>query len=62
MKKYYRIYQLITTDGGKVHEMYDFKEKMISEHSAVEWISDHLKNKKYENNKYTIKAVYEKAK
>lgn len=66
MKKFYHIYQVIDTeiiDGisyptSQVYE--EFKEKSFSEHSAVEWILTHLKNKKYKNNKYTIKAIYEK--
>ena len=68
MKKFYYVYQVIDTKitdaDGKSHQtskVYEeFKEKAFSEHSAVEWILLHLKNKKYKKNKYTIKAIYEK--
>jgi hypothetical protein len=63
MKKFYHIYQVIDgeiIDGITYPTSEEFKEKAFSEHSAVEWISAHLKNKKHKNNKYTIKAIYEK--
>jgi hypothetical protein len=58
MKKFYYIYKV--TETGKRFSY--LEEKTFSQHSAVEWINDHLKNKKYENNKYTIREVYEKSK
>lgn len=61
MKKFYYIYQVRdtnTVEGNQILE--EFKEKAFSEHSAIEWISDHLKLHNCKHHKYTVKEIYEK--
>lgn len=52
MKKFYYIYE-IKEDWSE-----NFKHKSSSEHSAIQWIEDHLNKKKYKNSKFKIQALY----
>jgi len=61
MKKYYCIYEIISkTKFGTVEseEKEVLKNKTFSEHSAVQWVSEHLSKEKYKENVYRIKPIY----
>jgi hypothetical protein len=52
MKKYYYVYEILDDWSEK------FKHKAFSEHSAVQWIDDHLEQPKYKDSKFKIQPLY----
>ena len=52
MKKYYYIYEIKDDWSEKK------KKKSFSEHSAIHWIEEHLKQPKYKNSKFKIESIY----
>ena len=51
MKKYYYIYEVSLNDKK-------FKYKAFSEHSAIQWVEEHLNRPEYKNSEFKIQPVY----
>jgi hypothetical protein len=52
MKKFYYVYEINKDWSEK------FKHKAFSEHSAIQWIEEHLKQEKYKDSKFKIQSIY----
>ena len=52
MKKFYYIYKINEDWTEK------FKYRANSEHSAIQWIEEHLRTPKYKGSKFKIQAIY----
>jgi hypothetical protein len=52
MKKLYYIYEINEDWTEK------FKFRASSEHSAIQWIEEHLQQEKYKDSKFKIQAIY----
>ncbi len=52
MKKYYYIYEIMS-DWNK-----EFRFKAFSQHSAIQWIEEHLSKSKHKNSKFKIQEIY----
>jgi len=52
MKKFYYIYEIMDDWTEK------FRYKAFSEHSAIQWIKEHLQKPKYKDSKFKIQAIY----
>jgi len=52
MKKFYYIYEINKDWTEK------FKFRASSEHSAIQWIEEHLQKPKYKDSKFKIQAIY----
>jgi|TARA_Y100000310_G_C20367298_1_gene661822 hypothetical protein len=52
MKKFYYIYEINKDWTEK------FKHKAFSEHSAIQWIEEHLTQEKYKDSKFKIQSIY----
>ena len=52
MKKFYYIYEIMDDWTEK------FRYKAFSEHSAIQWIEEHLKMEKYKDSKFKIQPIY----
>ena len=52
MKKFYYVYKINKDWTEK------FKYRATSEHAAIQWIEDHLKQEKYKDSKFKIQAIY----
>jgi len=52
MKKFYYIYEIMDDWKKK------FRHKAFSEHSAIQWIKEHLQKPKYKDSKFKIQAIY----
>ena len=52
MKKFYYIYE-INEDWTE-----QFKYRASSEHSAIQWIEEHLQQEKYKESKFKIQPLY----
>jgi len=52
MKKFYYIYEIKEDWTEK------FRFRASSEHSAIQWIEEHLQKEKYKDSKFKIQAIY----
>ena len=52
MKKFYYIYEIMDDWTEK------FRYKAFSEHSAIQWIEEHLQKPKYKESKFKIQPIY----